>query len=74
MVVWGSTTRSTTRTPVWLVAGDIVSAARLVGLSDLQRAGGEADTEVVARWLDDGVASNGVCGRAFGRRGVHGFA
>ena len=62
-----------TRTPVWLMAGDIVSAARLVGLSDGQRAGSDADTEVVARWLDDGVAPNGMSGRGFGRRGVHGF-
>ena len=45
----------------------------LVGLTDAQRAGGEADPEVVARWLDDGVAPNGACGRAFGERGVHGF-
>ena len=28
---------------------------------------------MVARWLDDGVAPNGACGRAFGERGVHGF-
>jgi conjugative relaxase-like TrwC/TraI family protein len=57
-----------TRTPVWLCAGDAHQAAELVGLSDVQRAGGEADPEVVARWLDDGVAPNGECGR-----GVHGF-
>jgi conjugative relaxase-like TrwC/TraI family protein len=62
-----------TRTPVWLLAGDKVGAARLVGLSDVQRAGGEADTEIVARWLDDGVAPNGLSGRAFGGRGVRGF-
>ena len=62
-----------TRTPVWLCAGDTHTAAELVGLSDVQRAGGEADPEVVARWLDDGVAPNGECGRAFGKRGVHGF-
>ena len=62
-----------TRTPVWLLAGDKVGAARLVGLSDVQRAAGESDTEVVARWLDDGVAPNGLSGRAFGERGVHGF-
>ena len=62
-----------TRTPVWLLAGDKVTAARLVGLSDVQRAVGEADTEVVARWLDDGVAPNGLSGRAFGKGGVHGF-
>ena len=62
-----------TRTPVWLLAGDKVTAVRLVGLSDVQRAGGEADTELVARRLDDGVAPNGLSGRAFGGRGVHGF-
>ncbi|WP_445168553.1 MobF family relaxase [Mycolicibacterium sp. Dal123E01] len=62
-----------TRTPVWLCAGDALTAARLVGLSDVQRAGGEADARVVARWLDDGVAPNGARGRAFGARGVHGF-
>jgi TrwC relaxase len=66
-------TEHDTRTPVWLCAGDTHTAAQLVGLTDMQRAGGEADTEVVARWLDDGVAPNGECGRAFGPRGVHGF-
>lgn len=62
-----------TRTPVWLCAGDTRTTAKLVGLTDIQRAGGEADTEMVARWLDEGVAPNGECGRAFGKRGVHGF-
>lgn len=62
-----------TRTPVWLLAGDAHTAAALVGLSDVQRAGGDADAAVVARWLDDGVAPNGARGRAFGARGVHGF-
>jgi len=62
-----------TRTPVWLCAGDAHTAARLVGLTDAWRAGGEADAGVVARWLDDGVAPNGARGRAFGARGVHGF-
>ncbi|WP_407662277.1 MobF family relaxase [Mycolicibacterium rutilum] len=62
-----------TRTPVWLLAGDTHTAARLVGLTDGERAGGEADAEVVARWLDDGTAPNGAHGRTFGVRGVHGF-
>jgi conjugative relaxase-like TrwC/TraI family protein len=66
-------TEHDTRTPVWLCAGDTHTAATLVGLTDIQRAGGEADTEVVARWLDDGVAPNGARGRAFGTRGVYGF-
>ena len=62
-----------TRTPVWLCAGDSHTAARLVGLTDVERAGGEADSAIVARWLDDGIAPNGARGRAFGSRGVHGF-
>ena len=62
-----------TRTPVWLCAGDTHTAARLVGLTEVQRAGGEADSAVVMRWLDHGVAPNGAKGRAFGTRGVHGF-
>lgn len=62
-----------TRTPVWLCAGDTHTAARLVGLTDVQRAGGEADSAAVTRWLDDGVAPNGARGRSFGSRGVHGF-
>lgn len=66
-------TEHDTRTPVWLCAGDTHTAAKLVGLTGIQRAGGEADTEAVARWLDDGVAPNGEGGRAFGPRGVHGF-
>ena len=62
-----------TRTPVWLTAGDSHTAARLVGLTDVQRSGGEADAETVARWLDDGTAPSGARGRTFGVRGVHGF-
>lgn len=62
-----------TRAPVWLCAGDACPAAQLVGLSGAQRAGGEADPDVVARWLDDGVAPNAARGRAIGRRAVHGF-
>ena len=62
-----------TRTPVWLLAGDTSTVATLVGLTDAQRAGGNADAELVARWLDDGVAPSGAQGRAFGERGVHGF-
>jgi conjugative relaxase-like TrwC/TraI family protein len=62
-----------TRTPVWLLAGDAHRVAALTGLTDGQRAGGEADAAAVARWLDDGVAPNGARGRTFGARGVHGF-
>ncbi|MCV7229442.1 MobF family relaxase [Mycolicibacterium komossense] len=62
-----------TRTPVWICAGDARTAAKLLGLSDLQRAGGEAEPALVAHWLDDGIAPNGAMGRTFGTRGVHGF-
>lgn len=62
-----------TRTPVWTCAGDARAAAELVGLSDGSRAGGDADPDVVARWLDEGVAPSGDCGRAHGTGGVHGF-
>ena len=62
-----------TRTPLWLLAGDAHTVATLVGLTDAQRAGGDADSELVARWLDEGVTPIGARGRAFGERGVHGF-
>jgi conjugative relaxase-like TrwC/TraI family protein len=62
-----------TRTPVWLCAGDTHTVAGLVGLSDVQRSGGEAEAAQVARWLDDGIAPGGARGRALGARGVHGY-
>ena len=62
-----------TRTPVWTCAGDARVAAELVGLGEGERAGGDADPDVVARWLDEGVAPSGECGRAHGKAGVHGF-
>lgn len=66
-------TEGETRGAVWMVAGDAPTAAGLVGLSDEQRAGGAADLDVVARWLDDGVAPNGASGRRFAERHNHGF-
>jgi conjugative relaxase-like TrwC/TraI family protein len=62
-----------TRTPVWLLAGDTRTVATLVGLTDAERADGAADAQLVARWLDDGIAPNGAHGRSFGECGVHGF-
>ena len=38
-------TEHETRTPTWLLAGDTHTVATLVGLTDAQRAGGEADAE-----------------------------
>ena len=62
-----------TQSPVWLCVGDADAVAGLVGLGGVERAGAKADSVVVARWLDDGVAPNGLSGRGFGVRGVHGF-
>ena len=62
-----------TRTPVWLCAGDARRAAELVGLLDLGRAGGEAETDVVERWLVGGESPNGASGRRFRNGSVHGF-
>lgn len=65
-----------TRAPVWVCAGgsgDVEKAAALVGLSAADRAGGPADMDAVARWLDEGIAPNGASGRAFTARSAHGF-
>jgi conjugative relaxase-like TrwC/TraI family protein len=62
-----------TCTPTWLLTGDTHTVATLVGFNDVQRTGGQAESRLAARWLDDGVAPNGAQGRAFGQRGVHGF-
>ncbi len=65
-----------TRSPVWVCvgeAGDVEKVASLVGLSAADRAGGPANLDVVARWLDEGIAANGARGRAFTARSTHGF-
>lgn len=62
-----------TREPVWMCAGDTEKAAELVGLSAAERAGGQADMDAMARWLDDGIAPNGASGRKFIARANHGF-
>lgn len=65
-----------TRAPVWVCvgeSGDTEKAAALVGLSAADRAGGPADLDVVARWLDEGIAPNEAQGRAFSARSTHGF-
>jgi conjugative relaxase-like TrwC/TraI family protein len=59
-----------TRIPTWLIAGDVEAAARLCGLDGAALA---ADTAVAGAWLDDGIAPNGVTGRAFTEGSVHGF-
>jgi hypothetical protein len=50
MADFASTTRrGDARALVWMCAGDAVAAAKLAGLSDGDRAGGQADLDVVAR-------------------------
>jgi conjugative relaxase-like TrwC/TraI family protein len=62
-----------TREPTWLIAGDATRTAELVGLDGRAVDGGAADPAVAARWLDDGIAPNGVAGRGFSKGSVHGF-
>jgi hypothetical protein len=42
-------TEHETRTPTWLLAGDTHTVAKLAGLTDAQRASGDADAGLVAR-------------------------
>lgn len=62
-----------TRVPTWVVVGDKNAVGEATGLDGAALDGGFADTEVAARWLDDGVTPSGEAGRAFGTNGVHGF-
>ncbi|MGU3649850.1 MobF family relaxase [Mycolicibacterium sp. A43C] len=62
-----------TRVPTWLITGDAAKVSELTGLNGPAVAGGYVDGDVATAWLDDGVAPNGVSGRAFGKRSVHGF-
>lgn len=62
-----------TRMPTWLITGDRASVAELTGLDESAMAGGAVDGDVATAWLDDGIAPNGVAGRAFGKGSVHGF-
>ena len=43
-----------TRAPTWLVVGDVDAVGEPTGLDGAALHGGFADTETVARWLDDG--------------------
>jgi hypothetical protein len=49
-----------TRVPTWLLTGDQTAVAGLCGLDAAALAGGVADTEAAATWLNDGVAGLGV--------------
>jgi conjugative relaxase-like TrwC/TraI family protein len=64
---------SDTRVPTWLLVGDTAAVTRGAGLDDAAAAGGAADEDVVATWLDEGVTPNGASGRRLGKGSVHGF-
>jgi conjugative relaxase-like TrwC/TraI family protein len=66
-------TEGDTRVPTWLVVGDGPAVAERTGLDGAALAGGFADTETAARWLDEGIAPNGARGRGFNQGSVHGF-
>jgi conjugative relaxase-like TrwC/TraI family protein len=62
-----------TRVPSWLVVGDKTFIAAATGLCGSALDGGDTDTDAARVWLDDGRAPNGVAGREFTERSVHGF-
>jgi conjugative relaxase-like TrwC/TraI family protein len=62
-----------TRTPTWLIVGDTDSVGVTTGLGEAALHGGEADTESVRVWLDDGRTPSGAHGLAFNDKSVHGF-
>ena len=64
---------SETRIPSWLVVGDKNAIANATGLNESALEGGDADTEIVREWLDDGRTPNGANGREFTEKSVHGF-
>lgn len=66
-------TEGDTRVPTWLVVGDQQAVGERTGLGGGALDGGSADTATATRWLDDGIAPNGACGRAFTDTSVHGF-
>jgi conjugative relaxase-like TrwC/TraI family protein len=62
-----------TRIPTWLIVGDTQLIGKATGLTGAALDGGDADTEDVRIWLDDGQAPNGKTGREFTDKSVHGF-
>src|SRR6478672_36670 len=61
-----------TRIPTWLVVRDKDAISQTTGLADGELEGGDADTDGVRVWLDDGRAPNGATGREFTDKRVHG--
>ena len=62
-----------TRIPSWLVVGDERAISNTTGLDASALEGGDADTEEARIWLDKGQSPNGVSGREFTAKSVHGF-
>ena len=62
-----------TREPTWLITGDATRTVELLGLDGRAVDEGTAHPDGAARWLDDGVAPNGLAGRSFSKGSVHGF-
>src|ERR1700736_721628 len=62
-----------TRIPTWLIVGDTHLIGQATGLTGAALDGGDADTEDVRIWLDDGQAPHGKTGREVPDRSVHGF-
>lgn len=56
-----------------MCAGDAETSAALSRFDAADHCGSEARWSVVARWLDDGVAPSGACGRKFSGRANHEF-
>jgi conjugative relaxase-like TrwC/TraI family protein len=61
------------RVPTWLIVGNKAAVGYRTGLDGAALDGGQADTDAVRRWLDDGIAPNGASGRLFSKKSVHGF-
>jgi hypothetical protein len=57
-------TEGDTRVPTRLVIGDSAVVGERAGLDGAALAGGFADTETAARWLDEGVTPSGRAGGA----------
>jgi conjugative relaxase-like TrwC/TraI family protein len=62
-----------TRIPTWLVVGDKQLISHATGLTDAELEGGDANTDDVRIWLDDGQSPNGKASREFTDNSVHGF-
>jgi len=60
-----------TRIPTWLVVGDKQLISQATGLTDAELEGGDANTDDVRIWLDDGQSPNGKASREFTDNSVY---